>query len=116
MTSAGVIFLWAWVITKTIASPAVLPEITDEGFMDECVREHNRARSSVVPAASDMLYMVGLTGITPSANLKLQNTKVLYSNTEYSKRILNTQAILKAKVVEVSFANLLCVSTECIIL
>lgn len=110
MTSAGVIFLWAWVIMKTIASPAILPEITDEGFMDECVREHNQARSSVVPAASDMLYMVGLTGINPSANLKLQNTKVFAILKE------NTQAILKAKVVEVSFANLLCVSTECIIL
>lgn len=115
MTSAGVIFLWAWVIMKTIASPAILPEITDKGFMDECVREHNRARSSVVPAASDMLYMVGLTGINPSANLKLQNTKV-FAIIKYWILKENTQAILKAKVVEVSFANLLCVSTECIIL
>lgn len=98
MTSAVRTFLWACVITKSIASPVILPEISNEGFIDECVREHNRARSSVVPAASDMLYMVGSTAITSSANLNLQKTKVLEI----------------AKVVEVSFANLLCVSTECI--
>ncbi|CAF91311.1 unnamed protein product, partial [Tetraodon nigroviridis] len=34
-----------------------LPELSDEGFIDECLREHNRARSSVVPTASDMLHM-----------------------------------------------------------
>lgn len=96
MTSAVRTFLWAWVIMKSIASPVILPEISNEGFIEECVKEHNRARSFVMPAASDMLYMVGLTG---SPNLKLQKTKVL--------------VIFKAKVVEVSFANLLCVSTEC---
>lgn len=38
---------------------ASLPEISDVKFIDECVREHNRARSGVSPPASDMLYMVG---------------------------------------------------------
>lgn len=41
---------------------ASLPEITDRKFIDECVSEHNRARSSVTPAASDMLYMVSRMG------------------------------------------------------
>lgn len=100
MPSAARTFLWAWVIAKSIASPVGLPEISNEAFIDECVREHNRARSSVVPTASDMLYMVGLTRITPLSNLNLQKTKVL--------------AALKAKVVEVSFASLLPVSTESI--
>lgn len=36
-----------------------LPEITDGKFIDECVQEHNSARSSVSPPASNMLYMVG---------------------------------------------------------
>lgn len=76
MPSAAGTFLWAWVIAKSIASPVGLPEVSNQAFIDECVREHNRARSSVVPAASDMLYMVGLTGITPWANLTLQYTKV----------------------------------------
>lgn len=65
MASAARIFLWAWAIAKSITSPVVLPEISDEAFIEECVREHNRARSSVVPAASDMLYMVGSVDITP---------------------------------------------------
>lgn len=77
MPSAASTFLWACVIAESIASPVGLPEISKEAFIDECVREHNRARSSVVPAASDMLYMVGLTGITPQENLNLQKTKVL---------------------------------------
>lgn len=58
MGGAVKVMLWVWIISKSVAS---LPGITEEGFIDECVREHNRARSSVTPAASDMLYMVGLT-------------------------------------------------------
>lgn len=61
MASAVKTLLWAWVIGKSVVSPVTIPEITDEAFIDECVRGHNRARSSVRPAASDMLYMVGLT-------------------------------------------------------
>lgn len=60
MASAARTFLWAWLIASSMASPAALPQISNQAFIDECVREHNRARSSVVPAASDMLYMVGL--------------------------------------------------------
>lgn len=99
MASTARTLLWAWVIAKSFASPVGLPEISNEAFIDECVREHNRARSSVVPAASDMLYMVGLTGTNPRANQNLQKTKVL--------------AALKAKAVEVPLASLLSVSTEC---
>lgn len=53
------ILLWAWIILDSGASSVALPEITDRKFIDECVREHNKARSSVSPPASDMLYMVG---------------------------------------------------------
>lgn len=61
MASAVKTLLWVWVIGKSVVSLVTIPEITDESFIDECVRGHNRARSSVRPAASDMLYMVGLT-------------------------------------------------------
>ncbi|XP_029681302.1 GLIPR1-like protein 1 [Takifugu rubripes] len=57
MASAVKTLLWAWVIGKSVVSLVTIPEITDESFIDECVRGHNRARSSVRPAASDMLYM-----------------------------------------------------------
>ncbi|XP_068163325.1 glioma pathogenesis-related protein 1 [Antennarius striatus] len=49
--------LWTWMILDSGVSSVSLPEITDVKFIDECVREHNRARSSVSPAASDMLHM-----------------------------------------------------------
>ena len=52
--------LWAWMILDSGVCSASLPEITDGNFIEECVREHNRARSSVSPAASNMLYMVGM--------------------------------------------------------
>lgn len=61
MVSTVKTLLWAWILTTSAMSLVTLPDITDEAFIDECVRGHNRARSSVTPAASDMLYMVGLT-------------------------------------------------------
>lgn len=45
----------------------LLPEITDGKFIDECVREHNRARSSASPPASDMLYMTWDEGLAITA-------------------------------------------------
>ncbi|XP_023264503.1 glioma pathogenesis-related protein 1 [Seriola lalandi dorsalis] len=51
------LLLWAWIVLDSGVCSVVLPEITDGKFIDECVREHNRARSSVNPPASDMLYM-----------------------------------------------------------
>ncbi|XP_062423945.1 glioma pathogenesis-related protein 1-like isoform X2 [Rhea pennata] len=39
--------------------PHTLPDIGDTKFIDECVSTHNRFRSEVNPAASDMLYMPG---------------------------------------------------------
>lgn len=56
--------LRAWIIATSAMSLVALPDIADEAFIDECVGGHNRARSSVMPAASDMLYMVGVTDIT----------------------------------------------------
>ncbi|NWI13200.1 GLIP1 protein, partial [Crypturellus soui] len=37
--------------------PSTLPDIGDPAFIDECVSTHNRFRSKVIPAASNMLYM-----------------------------------------------------------
>ncbi|KAG7320653.1 hypothetical protein KOW79_016506 [Hemibagrus wyckioides] len=34
-----------------------LPDITDQQFIESCVNEHNRARASVNPPASNMRYM-----------------------------------------------------------
>lgn len=56
--------LWVWMIVDAAAFSASLPEITDEKFVEECVREHNRARSTVKPTARDMLYMVGQINIS----------------------------------------------------
>uniref|UniRef100_UPI0037E846C5 GLIPR1-like protein 1 n=1 Tax=Semicossyphus pulcher TaxID=241346 RepID=UPI0037E846C5 len=49
--------LWAWMILDSGLCSVSLPEITDWKFITECVKEHNRARSSVSPPASNMLYM-----------------------------------------------------------
>lgn len=54
--------LWAWIILDSRVRSVLVPEITDGEFINECVREHNRARSSVSPPASNMLYMVGKIG------------------------------------------------------
>ncbi|XP_025894315.1 glioma pathogenesis-related protein 1-like [Nothoprocta perdicaria] len=37
--------------------PSTLPDIGDPTFINECVSTHNRFRSEVIPAASNMLYM-----------------------------------------------------------
>ncbi|XP_008276762.1 GLIPR1-like protein 1 isoform X2 [Stegastes partitus] len=50
-------FLWTWIILHSAVCSLSLPDISDEKFIEECVREHNRARSSVSPPASNMLYM-----------------------------------------------------------
>ncbi|XP_072233669.1 GLIPR1-like protein 1 [Leuresthes tenuis] len=57
MGSTVKMLLWVWVVLDLGFCSVSLPEITDKNFIDECVREHNRARSSVNPPASDMLYM-----------------------------------------------------------
>lgn len=40
------------------AADGHLPDITNQTFIDACVKAHNRYRSGVNPAPSDMLYMV----------------------------------------------------------
>lgn len=49
--------LWAWIILDLGVCSVSLPDITDRKFIEDCVKEHNRARSSVSPPASNMLYM-----------------------------------------------------------
>lgn len=51
---------WTWTLLDVAATSSVkLPQISDRAFIDECVTEHNKARTSVSPPASNMLYMVG---------------------------------------------------------
>ncbi|XP_075407382.1 glioma pathogenesis-related protein 1 [Tenrec ecaudatus] len=44
-----------------------LPDIQNEAFIKECVRWHNKFRSTVSPAASDMLYMTWDPGLAQIA-------------------------------------------------
>ncbi|XP_054480522.1 GLIPR1-like protein 1 [Anoplopoma fimbria] len=67
MRSAVRMLLWAWIILDSADFSISLPEITDGEFIDECVKEHNMARSSVNPPASDMLYMTWDEGLAITA-------------------------------------------------
>lgn len=50
---------WMLSVVSSSSAPAnTLPDIENEDFIKDCVRMHNKFRSSVTPAASDMLYMV----------------------------------------------------------
>lgn len=50
---------WMLSVVSSSSSPAnTLPDIKNEDFIKDCVRMHNKFRSAVTPAASDMLYMV----------------------------------------------------------
>ncbi|XP_063357391.1 GLIPR1-like protein 1 isoform X1 [Pelmatolapia mariae] len=57
MGSAVERLLWACIILDSGVRSISLPEISDLKFIEECVKEHNLARSSVDPPAADMLYM-----------------------------------------------------------
>nr|XP_020727556.1 glioma pathogenesis-related protein 1 [Odocoileus virginianus texanus] len=49
---------WMLSVVSSSSSPAnSLPDIKNEDFIKDCVRMHNKFRSAVTPAASDMLYM-----------------------------------------------------------
>ncbi|KAM3587373.1 uncharacterized protein V6R79_003460 [Siganus canaliculatus] len=61
------VLLWAWMILDWRVGSVLLPDINDEQFIEECVREHNNARSSVTPPASDMLYMTWDKGLAITA-------------------------------------------------
>ncbi|XP_042367146.1 GLIPR1-like protein 1 [Plectropomus leopardus] len=67
MGSAVKMLLRVWIILHSGLCAVSLPEITDRKFIDECVREHNKARSSVSPAAADMLYMTWDEGLAITA-------------------------------------------------
>ncbi|KAK3544985.1 hypothetical protein QTP86_031007, partial [Hemibagrus guttatus] len=41
----------------------LLPDITDQQFIESCVNEHNHARSNVNPPASNMRYMTWDEGL-----------------------------------------------------
>nr|KAF6373740.1 GLI pathogenesis related 1 [Pipistrellus kuhlii] len=52
--------LTAWTVSVVCSysyAASSLPDIDNEAFIKDCVRFHNKFRSEVKPAASDMLYM-----------------------------------------------------------
>lgn len=54
------VVLALWVVLRPAAGEQpLLLAITDNAFIDECVRVHNDFRSKVQPEASNMQYMVG---------------------------------------------------------
>ncbi|KAI3366492.1 hypothetical protein L3Q82_000632 [Scortum barcoo] len=67
MDTVAVVSVYAWIILNSGACSGSLPEITDGKFIDDCVAEHNRARSSVSPPASNMLYMTWDEGLAITA-------------------------------------------------
>ncbi|KAM9704731.1 GLIPR1-like protein 1 [Menidia menidia] len=56
-----------WVVLDLGVYSLSLPEISDSKFIDECVTEHNIARSSVNPPATNMLYMTWDQGLAITA-------------------------------------------------
>lgn len=55
---AAAALLWGWIMLNS-AMCSVSASGASKELIDEIVREHNKARSSVKPAASDMKDMVG---------------------------------------------------------
>ncbi|XP_053718233.1 GLIPR1-like protein 1 [Synchiropus splendidus] len=61
------VLLFSWMLLGSAVESVSLPEITDGNFIEECVKEHNRARSAVSPPARDMLYMTWDEGLAITA-------------------------------------------------
>lgn len=85
--------LWAWIILDSGGYSVSLLEITDEKFIDECVKEHNWARSSVKPPSSDMLYMVRFMGISisqlfPHHHKAMTSNKTTSPTTQWVSKII----------------------------
>lgn len=62
--AAAAALLWLLVVLSSGQSSADVPDITQQSFIDRCIKEHNRARSSVQPAARGMQEVVGRTVVT----------------------------------------------------
>ncbi|XP_036376033.1 glioma pathogenesis-related protein 1b [Megalops cyprinoides] len=74
------LILWLTVLMDSIilmqsAQEKQLPDITDQSFIDRCVKAHNDHRSRVNPAASDMLYMTWDEALAKSARAWARNCK-----------------------------------------
>ena len=93
MGSTVKMLLWVWVVLDLGVCSVSLPEISDKKFIDECVREHNRARSSVSPPASDMLYMVSEDGVLISLLVLTSTDEWPLQQSVYRKRSLNSFVI-----------------------
>ncbi|NXI36296.1 GRPL2 protein, partial [Galbula dea] len=57
MRSLGAVLVLWQVLGAAAEQSITLPSITDETFIDECVRVHNDMRSRVQPPASNMRYL-----------------------------------------------------------
>ncbi|KAF7229646.1 glioma pathogenesis-related protein 1-like [Nothobranchius furzeri] len=66
------ILVWAWIVLVLEVCSISLPEISDKKFIEDCVKEHNTARSAVSPPASNMLYMTQETILCFQATTGLQ--------------------------------------------
>ncbi|XP_040092797.1 GLIPR1-like protein 1, partial [Oryx dammah] len=60
-------------------SPPKVPSITDDTFIEECLRFHNEARSNVSPPAADMKYMSWDKALAKTAETWAHNCN--YGNT-----------------------------------
>ncbi|KAG7454686.1 hypothetical protein MATL_G00262390 [Megalops atlanticus] len=74
------LMLWLAVLMDSIirmqsAQEKPLPDITDQSFIDRCVKAHNVHRSSVNPSASNMLYMTWDEALAKSARAWARNCK-----------------------------------------
>ncbi|XP_026182866.1 glioma pathogenesis-related protein 1 [Mastacembelus armatus] len=67
MGSTLEVALWVWMILDLALGSVLLPEVNDQKFIAQCVNEHNTARSSVRPPASNMLYMTWDEGLAITA-------------------------------------------------
>lgn len=76
------LLLWLILLDAGVMSGS-LPDITDRRFKDECVRQHNAARSSVSPTASNMLHMTWDEGLAVTA--RAWAARCLYEHNIYGQ-------------------------------
>lgn len=86
MGSVVEILLWVWIALESGVNSDSLPEITNRRFIDECVKAHNEARSSVNPPASDMLYMVSKMGRQNNVNSRWERTNITTFAVMFTKK------------------------------
>ncbi|XP_076967585.1 glioma pathogenesis-related protein 1 [Tamandua tetradactyla] len=70
----------AWMISLVSSYTSdTLPDIENEDFINDCVRNHNKYRSEVNPTASDMLYMTWDPALAQIAKTWAQNCQFAHN-------------------------------------